>query len=176
MTLRRTWSTKSFKFSNSHIMNMTFKQTDVAQKALASGLKLFHMRVPRYDVKEEYIPLRTCFKCYVVEDHSSSECTNKQTYKICSECAEPGHLWQECISAVKRCVNCEGTNRTLASQCPKRKEALAKRQSIKEAKKKRPSHSLILTAGQPRNPCPPNRLSPPSHHSHPMQPQTFWPG
>lgn len=125
-----------YKFPSNNIIKIQFKKTSVAQKALNTGLKLFSMRIPPHDIQEEeYIPLSNCLRCYAIESHPTNDCQKDQSYKLCSECAQEGHLWHECTSPVKLCINCGGHHRTLASQCPKRKEALASKRQAKRVER-----------------------------------------
>ena len=95
------------------------------KKAQQDGLKMFMMSIPSYAIKQEiYYNVKTCFRCYALEDHNTNQCDKSQEYKICSECAEYGHIWKDCSKNIFKCINCSGDHRTLASKCPRRKEII----------------------------------------------------
>lgn len=123
--------TNLVKFPNSQILKITFKQSSQAKKAQTAGLRLFSMSIPATQIKQEvYHNIQTCFRCYALEDHFSSQCPKPKDYKVCSECAQEGHTWKECSSNEKKCLNCEENHRTLAAKCSKRKTILTnKRQN-----------------------------------------------
>ena len=76
----------------------------------------------------------TCFKCYQLEDHQTSSRPKSKEYKISSLCASQEHTHRECISNIRKCMNCkeEGNEHsTLAMGCPFRKNvSKKKRQEI----------------------------------------------
>ncbi len=82
------------KFPNNiPMLKVTFLETPPALKCLETGLKLFNIRIPNYKIKqEEYVPIKTCMRCYAVEDHNTGECPKETEYKICSECGTVGHV------------------------------------------------------------------------------------
>ena len=102
-------------------------------KILDDGLLLFNMRIsPNQIVQQTFTPLKLCFKCYEFEDHSTADC--KSTATVCSECATVGHTHKDCRSLSKHCINCRKAgkrddHRTLAANCPVRKDATNKRQT-----------------------------------------------
>ena len=115
-----------FKFPNVKIIKITFKQSNFVKKAQQDGLKMFMMSIPSYQaIKQEiYYNVKICFRCYALEDHNTNQCDKSQEYKICSECAEYGHIWKDCSKNIFKCINCSGDHRTLASKCPRRKEII----------------------------------------------------
>lgn len=126
---KNSWATgevaEVYRFPNSRTLKVTFTQTQTAIKATNSGLVLFNVSITPAQVKqEEYIPIMTCTRCYQVEDHTTNNCPKDANFKICSECGEEGHIWKECRSKEKRCINCGEAHRTLAMKCKKRKEAV----------------------------------------------------
>ena len=78
-----------------------------------------------------------CMRCYDF-GHIKSKCSHPDVYKICSECAELGHRFNECQAEVKKCINCQGEHRTLALRCPVRKRKV---KEIEENKKRRADES-----------------------------------
>lgn len=80
-------------------MKVTFNQVVVAQKAIASGLKMFSMRIPPMDIQQEDSDLlQNCIRCYAIEHHTTVDCPNDLDYKIGSECASTDHLWHASVS------------------------------------------------------------------------------
>ena len=117
-----------FKFPNSKNIKVTFTQAIYATEAQDKGLKLFSMKIPYYQIKQEkFYNIQICYRCYKTEDHPTKNCPQNQDYKICSECSERGHTWKQCNKEMKKCINCEGNHRTLSMKCPKRKEAVKKK-------------------------------------------------
>jgi len=125
-----------YKFPRSPIMKVTFSQTSISSKCTESGILIFNLSIPKHDIKQEtFIPILTCMKCYLMEDHITKNCTRERDYKICSECSEEGHTWRDCKSATKKCINCHGNHSTLAMKCPDRKDIIKmKRQTYTEIK------------------------------------------
>lgn len=128
--------TKVSKFEKGNIIKVTFNETQKARKAQETGLKLFSMKIPQYDIKQdEYIGILTCMRCYQMEDHSTAQCTQERSYKICSECSSHDHIWRDCEEGrAKKCISCNGPHSTLAMGCPKRKAIV--NQKRKEQKEK----------------------------------------
>lgn len=107
-----------------HVLKIECGDTQMARKVLDQGLLAFGMFIPPYNIKEEeYIPLQTCFQCYKFEQHTTKTCPDKNQQK-CSECAGLDHRWEACKAPYKKCLNCGGPHRTLAMQCPVKKEAI----------------------------------------------------
>ena len=76
---------KVYKFPDMNIIKISFDETSKALKALECGLKMFNLKVPNYEIKQDkYISILTCFRCYKMEDHPSSQCNKNRDYKICS--------------------------------------------------------------------------------------------
>lgn len=99
------------KFPINNTLKITFDEPSKAQKAQETGLKLFSMRLPKQDIKQETF-------------YSIITCKKSTSYKICSECSEEGHIWKECSYNIKKCITCNGDHGTLAMRCPKRKEII----------------------------------------------------
>lgn len=126
--------TRVYKFPKGNIMKITFNEAQKAKKALDIGLKMFSMKVAKYDIRQDtHINILTCLKCYKMEDHTTGQCNHDQTYKICSECSSRDHTWRDCPGGAKKCLSCGGPHSTLAMRCPKRKEIITqKRKEEKE--------------------------------------------
>ncbi len=137
--------TDVYKFPNSPTIKITFTQTNLAQKCIGSGLKAFGISIPPHMIKQEtYIPVKCCMRCYTLEHHFTSECPKQKEYKICSECSQEGHVWHQCESDVKKCLNCGEPHSTMAMKCKKRKEIIkGKRTEINE--KQKMSYSSVIT-------------------------------
>lgn len=121
-----------FKFPatnrTTHTIKIVFEDAIMATKAEADGLRLFNMSIAYHQIKREtYMPIKTCLRCYKIEEHNTSECPQPREYKVCSECSSHDHTWRNCKSPTKRCLNCDQEHRTLAMKCPKRKEAVKKK-------------------------------------------------
>ncbi len=111
------------KIPRTKILKITFSKTSIAKKATEIGLRMFSMSISPYQIKQDtHVNIKNCMRCYMVEDHFTSECPKPADYKICSECGELGHIWRECDSSIKKCINCKKDHRTLAMKCPIRKE------------------------------------------------------
>ena len=125
-------------------MTRTFKiickDTATAETICREGFKAFYYNVSTSQVEQEvHVKLNTCTKCYMHNNHNTNQC--KSTIKICSECAETGHIWRDCKKTVKKCINCtregnEAEHRTLAMKCPIAK-ALRKKVLKQRAESKR---------------------------------------
>lgn len=80
-----------------------------AKKAQEVGLKLYSIRIPGYNIQQDkFYEITTCFKCYKLEDHYTNQCPKGDSYNLCSECGEEGHIWRECVSQQKCCPNSKG--------------------------------------------------------------------
>ena len=135
-----------FKFPRSPIIKITLKQTLAATKSKEQGLLMFSMRIPPHQMKnEEYVPIQTCMKCYEIDSHFTNQCPKGRDYKICSQCAEEGHIWTNCKSKNKKCTNCQGDHITLSFQCPLRKTL---RKNKLEENKQKASLTYANASGQ----------------------------
>lgn len=126
--------TQIYKFPRGNIIKVTFNETQKAIKALDNGLKMFSMKIAKYDMKQaSFTSILTCFKCYQMEDHTTAQCKVDKSYKVCSECSSPNHTWRECKAEKKKCLSCNGEHSTLAMRCQKRKDIInQKRREEKE--------------------------------------------
>ena len=114
-----------FKFPHSKNIKITFKQATTTTKTREVDLKLFHMRIPSHQIhQEKFYNIKTCFRCYKIEDHHTNACSQDSSFKICSECSMTGHTWRECNVEENKCLNCDGNHRTLSMKCILRKEAI----------------------------------------------------
>ena len=92
-----------YKFPNTSTLKLTFSHTAVAKKCTGAGLKAFRISIPAHEIKvETYIPIQCCMRCYALESHYTNESPKPNTYKICSECSEEGHVWIQCKEIIKK--------------------------------------------------------------------------
>jgi len=114
-----------FKFPNTPTIKITFTQTTLAKKCTEKGLRAFNLSIPPREIRQEtFTPIRSCMKCYKLEDHNTRECPEDKEFKICSECSTPGHLWFQCREETKKCINCGEAHSTLAMKCKLRKSII----------------------------------------------------
>ena len=123
-----------FKYNSSKYIKVTFESQHMASRVFRKGLLLFNLSHPARNIcKEIFVKILICFKCYQLDDHSTSSCPKSKDYKICSLRASLEHTHPECTSINWKCINCEeGTDHsTLAMSCPFRKQvSKKKRQEI----------------------------------------------
>lgn len=126
--------TDVYKFPRAKNIKITFTKTNIAKKVTEIGLRMYSMSITPHQIQQdEFIPIKSCMKCYQIEEHNTSECPKLSEYKVCSECAGNDHTWRECNKGNKKCLNCEGEHRTLAMKCQKRRDAInGKRREKKE--------------------------------------------
>ena len=126
-----------YKFPRSPTIKITFSQTILAQKCTERGLKAFNISIPSHEIKlETYIAIKCCMKCYSLESHFTNECPKPKEFKICSECSEEGHVWHQCKTSTKKCINCSENHSTLAMKCVKRKEILKEKRNQQNERQK----------------------------------------
>lgn len=114
---------KIYKFPKNNMIKISFKETTSAKRATEKGLLGIHMSIPYNNIKmEEYVAVNICMKCYKMEAHSSKQCPKDKEFKISFECGSQNHIWKDCKSNTKKCINCEGLHMTLANKCLERKK------------------------------------------------------
>lgn len=117
-----------------HMIKVRFTEISMAKKACELGVALHRTIVAPHQIElEEFIPITPCWVCYKY-DHLTKDCQLKDV-SLCSECANIGHTYKQCTSDIKKCLNCDGDHRTLASVCPIRKEILKNKREEKKKKK-----------------------------------------
>ncbi len=125
-----------FKFPNSSTIKITFTQTNLAKKSIEKGLLAFNLSIPPSDIKQEtFIQMKTCMKCYRIEDHSTRDCPKDVSFRICSECSKEGHVWYQCKKQAKKCINCGENHSTLAMKCMKRKIVITEKRKKEDTRK-----------------------------------------
>lgn len=113
------------KFPSGRIIKITFSDSQQAKKAQEAGIKLFSMKIPSYNVKQDqYYHVNVCLRCYELESHNTYQCPRDKNYQICSECSEEGHTYRTCRAVNKKCVNCNGEHGSMSMKCPKKKEII----------------------------------------------------
>lgn len=155
------WMTinKVTKFHNSKTcFKIEFGDNKAADRVIKEGIYLFHFHVPHYNCEREiFHDIKTCFRCYKLEDHHISKCDKPASYVICSECSQLGHKYNECPNKDKpKCINCNGSHGTTSMKCPERKSII--KSKINQSKK---TYSQVA-----KTPAP-NQSTIPSH------PQSF---
>ena len=116
-------------------MKLVCANVCTAGEIIDKGLTIFNQRFAGKSLeKEMYINATPCFKCYMY-DHVTKKCQTSEGYKVCSECSEQGHRFDQCRSQTKKCLNCGQPHETMAFKCPVRKELVKKK--ISELKQKK---------------------------------------
>ena len=117
------------------------------------------MRVSNHDIKQEtYIPVRCCMKCFSLEDHATRDCKKGTEYKLCSECAQEGHVWHQCKELIKTCVNCNENHSTMAMRCMKKKEII-RQERLEESRKKNFSYAGVVKCNTSQHTFPPQQAN-----------------
>lgn len=120
-----------------HILKLRLEETIMVEKAKRQGILAYNMSISPSQIEvENYVHIRSCYKCYKMEDHLTKDCPHTDL-KICSECAETGHTYKDCRNTEKACINCKNrgnpaSHRTLAMSCPLRKAIVSDK--LKEQK------------------------------------------
>jgi len=131
--------TEVIKFHSS--FKIVFTSSSMAERCISSGLLLFFLHIPAHNiVKDNFVKLLTCFCCFTVEEHISSNCPKKQfdsSFQVCSKCAATDHDYKSCPNANDKlkCYNCDGEHHAMSNSCYIRKEALRKKRLGKETRK-----------------------------------------
>lgn len=113
-----------------HILKLRLEETSMVEKAKQRGILAYNMAISPSQIEQEtYVHIKTCFKCFQMEDHITTDCPYTDL-KICSECSETGHTFRECKNSEKGCINCktrgvQSNHRTLAMACPIRKKIIS---------------------------------------------------
>lgn len=116
-----------------HVMKIITTDTTIAQRVLTDGFYLYNTKItPSQCEQERYTHLLICYKCYKMEDHPTHQCT--ATTPSCSECAAKDHIHTQCTNPLKKCLNCQNDHRTLAANCPYRKQVTQMKQQTQQEK------------------------------------------
>lgn len=121
-----------------HTIKVRFRSMAIADKIKETGLRLFWFSISPHNIEyERYTNIPQCMVCYL-HDHVKSSCPNKDK-KICSECAEVGHI----NKVNPKCVNCGENHRTLSGRCKARKEVIKKIEQEKTTKEMGKKHHTL---------------------------------
>lgn len=83
--LKNDWAkvNEVIKFPNSSTIKVIFNSTAMREKCCVNGLTMFYLFVNGKSIaKDKYIQIKTCFKCYAVGSHVTTECPQSSTYKV----------------------------------------------------------------------------------------------
>ena len=78
-----------------------------------------------------------------MNSHFTNQCTKAKNYKICCKCTATDHIWRDCRATSKKCINCGGERRTLASKCPIRKDIIKNMRTASNRPESQQSYSQI---------------------------------
>ena len=101
-----------------------------------------------------FTSLLTCNRCNDVEEHTTRSCPKPANYVRCSEYGSEDHSYRSCTATVKSCFNCGGEHIARAMWCPKRKEALKKKEEVARQSHVRPSVTFAQAAQGSQPPKP----------------------
>ena len=119
--------------SYTHLFKIELQTIEHAQHVLQNGFLCFNTKIASHQLeKEEFTDILICFNCYQLEEHTSTNCPNKETI-VCSECTG-NHNFKDCRAEFKKCLNCGGPHRTMAMACPKKKEIIRKKRNMAKQK------------------------------------------
>ena len=119
--------------SYTHLFKIELQTIEQAQHVLQNGFLCFNTKIASHQLeKEEFTDILICFNCYQLEEHTSTNCPNKETI-VCSECTG-NHNFKDCRAEFKKCLNCGGPHRTMAMACPKKKEIIRKKRNMAKQK------------------------------------------
>ena len=123
-----------------HILKIKFKTTLMADICIEEGVKINNQFIPpQYIHKEIFVNLKPCYRCYKY-NHGTNKCRKDINYKICSECGQEGHIFNECKNPNKKCINCGNNHRTLAAACEIRKKIIKDKSRSLRKQQTKPSY------------------------------------
>ena len=119
------------------LLKIRFENASMNKTASEKGILIYNQSFPPSSVEREiFIQLTPCLKCYKYE-HRAEACPTPNV-TLCSECAANDHIYRNCRSEAKKCLNCNGNHRTFAAQCPVRKQLIQeKKKAIRERSRSR---------------------------------------
>ena len=113
------------KIPNSKLLKIVFHSAEMSHRCIKDGVFIFRLFVPPANIaREEYHQIKTCYRCYKIEDHNTIHCPEPSSFKLCSLCSSKEHSWKQCTSKTKKCSNCDGEHTCLSMSCPVRKNAV----------------------------------------------------
>ena len=142
-----------YKFPNKKFMKITLESLEQVKQALDKGILLFFVSIPAHSISvENFIDLQVCFKCYAIENHTTTSCPKDNDYKVCSLCASTNHTFRNCNQPnVRKCINCDGQHGALAMRCPFRKDKIKEKRSIQQSNNTY-SNAVKSSSFQPKKP------------------------
>lgn len=138
------------KFRHSQGIKITFSVAAMADRASRQGLFVCKLFISSSSIlKDSFIPIITCYRCYKFEDHKTHQCPQNDSFRVCSLCASHEHVWKQCQSNVKKCLNCDGAHSALSMMCN------VKKQIIKSKRSRPPTtRSFATVIGSAKSPPP----------------------
>lgn len=119
-----------FKFPNSKTFKITCFNLDMVSRALSGGLLMFNLSISSNNISpEDFVNVMICYRCYKWNDHITESCSKASSYIICSLCSSTDHIYKNCKSECRKCINCGGGHSSISFGCPKRRE-IAKMLSV----------------------------------------------
>ena len=98
---------EAVKIPNYKLEKVVFHSFEMSDKCIRDGLFMFQLFVRSSCIsREEYFPIQTCYRCYIVEEGITAQCPEPSSLKLCSLCASRNYTWKRCKSEVKKCCNC----------------------------------------------------------------------
>lgn len=138
-----------YKLNKGFSIKLVCKTQQIASKCLSSGICLFYSFLPPSSIRlDEFIRLNYCFRCYSIEDHLSRDCCKPDNYKVCSLCASHDHVFRECNSNSRRCVNCDGSHGSMSFSCPRRHEVLRRMRNMGSDRQKLYASKVAVKGSQ----------------------------
>ena len=127
------------------LLKIKFENASMTKAACDKGILIYNQSFPPSSVERDiFIQLIPCYKCYKY-DHKSEACITPNV-TLCSECAADDHIYRNCRSENKKCLNCKGNHRTFAARCPVRKNLINERK--KEIRERSRSRSRSRSEGR----------------------------
>jgi len=127
------------KFKDARGMKVTFTTAVMADKVLVGGIKILRLFIQGTDIhRDNYVNILTCYVCYDIEKHTSSNCPalkNDCNYKACSLCSSNEHTWKSCNNPTRRCINCDAEHSSLSNSCPVRQQVLRNKRASPQMSK-----------------------------------------
>ena len=116
--------------NSSHLLKIMFQTTAMADRVVEKGVKVGFQYFHKTNIeKEMFVSIIPCYRCYSYK-HMKKNCPKPTDYMVCSNCAQPGHIYTDCQIRAYKCINCGLDHRTLAAKCEVRKKII--REKVKE--------------------------------------------
>ena len=116
--------------NSSHLIKIMFRTTDMVDQVVERGMRIDFQHFHKNNVeKEMFVSIIPCYCCYSY-GHIKKSCPKPIDYKVCSNCAQQGHIYSDCQAKAYNCLSCKANHRTLAAKCEVRKKII--REKVKE--------------------------------------------